>query len=117
MSLSDVTFKGGVGVFVPIHLLLISMLRFHPIRLRSFAPTKARRPVRRSIGVERRIMSSATDVAEVKRPDREGRFGRFGGQYVPETLVQNLSQLETEYHAARDDPSFQASVGGAVGFG
>ena len=91
------------------------MLCLRPIRPRSFALTTARRPVRRSIGVKRRIVSSAINVAEVKRPDREGRFGRFGGQYVPETLVQNLSQLETEYHTARDDPSFQASVGGAMG--
>ena len=35
-----------------------------------------------------------------------GRFGDFGGQYVPETLMAALEQLETEYQAARNDRSF-----------
>ena len=36
-----------------------------------------------------------------------GRFGRYGGRYVPETLMAALDQLEREYEAARRDPSFQ----------
>jgi tryptophan synthase beta chain len=40
--------------------------------------------------------------------DRAGRFGRFGGQYVPETLMAALQKLDLEYSLARDDASFQA---------
>ena len=37
-----------------------------------------------------------------------GRFGRFGGQYVPETLMAALQELETAYSLAWEDASFQA---------
>jgi len=36
-----------------------------------------------------------------------GRFGIFGGRYVPETLIQPLDELEEAYLAARDDQAFQ----------
>ncbi|MBZ4394310.1 tryptophan synthase subunit beta [Myxococcus sp. MISCRS1] len=39
-----------------------------------------------------------------------GRFGRFGGRYVPETLVPALMELEEAYTAARADPTFDAEV-------
>ena len=58
---------------------------------------------------------SAMNVAEAKRPDANGWFGRFGGQYVPETLIQNLRELEREYHAAKDDPSFKVELLMAAG--
>ncbi|KAI4159713.1 MAG: hypothetical protein LQ342_006328 [Letrouitia transgressa] len=34
------------------------------------------------------------------------RFGEFGGQYVPESLMDCLSELESGFKAARDDPKF-----------
>jgi len=37
---------------------------------------------------------------------RKGRYGRFGGQYVPETLMNALIELERSYYAARDDNEF-----------
>jgi tryptophan synthase beta chain len=40
-------------------------------------------------------------------PDTAGRFGDFGGRYVPETLTPALDQLAAEYHAARGDAKFQ----------
>jgi tryptophan synthase beta chain len=40
-------------------------------------------------------------------PDAHGRFGQFGGRYVPETLVHPLQQLEEEYWRAQADPKFQ----------
>ena len=43
-------------------------------------------------------------------PDASGRFGRFGGVYVPETLVAALGGLEREYARARTDPGFLAEV-------
>ncbi len=43
-----------------------------------------------------------------------GRFGRFGGRYVPETLVAALDELEAAYLAAREDPSFTAELAGLL---
>ena len=43
-------------------------------------------------------------------PDDAGRYGDFGGRYVPETLVHALDQLEAEYEASRLDASFQAEL-------
>ena len=43
-------------------------------------------------------------------PDALGRFGRFGGRYVPETLSAALDQLEREYAAASVDPGFHAEL-------
>ncbi|MBL8874896.1 MAG: tryptophan synthase subunit beta [Phycisphaerae bacterium] len=39
-------------------------------------------------------------------PTAEGRFGRFGGQYVPETLMAALAQLEEVYESVRQDRDF-----------
>jgi tryptophan synthase beta chain len=39
-------------------------------------------------------------------PDDKGRFGAFGGRYVPETLVAPIEELEKAYAAARADKSF-----------
>lgn len=41
-------------------------------------------------------------------PDARGRFGIYGGRYVPETLMPALLQLEQEYAKARKDARFQA---------
>jgi tryptophan synthase beta chain len=43
-------------------------------------------------------------------PDARGRFGPFGGRYVPETLIAALDELESEYQAAKQDPAFQQSL-------
>jgi tryptophan synthase beta chain len=39
------------------------------------------------------------------------RFGPYGGRYVPETLIPALDELEREWAAAREDPTFSASLG------
>ena len=39
-----------------------------------------------------------------------GRFGRFGGMYVPEILVPALEQLESAFLDAKDDPSFRREL-------
>jgi tryptophan synthase beta chain len=41
-------------------------------------------------------------------PDARGRFGRFGGRYVPETLIPALEELQTAYQTAKSDPEFIA---------
>ena len=43
-------------------------------------------------------------------PDAHGRFGPFGGRYVPETLMYPLQQLEEEYFRAQKDPEFQREL-------
>jgi tryptophan synthase beta chain len=45
-------------------------------------------------------------------PDVLGRFGSFGGRFVPETLMDALNQLATAYEQAKDDPKFQARLDG-----
>jgi tryptophan synthase beta chain len=43
-----------------------------------------------------------------------GRFGRFGGCYVPEILVPALEQLEAAFLDAQDDPAFEAELNGLL---
>ena len=45
--------------------------------------------------------------ASTPRPDAAGRFGAFGGKYVPETLIAALTELEQEYAKAQADPAFK----------
>jgi len=45
--------------------------------------------------------------SETRLPDSHGRFGSFGGQFVPETLMVALQELVDEYEAAKGDPTFQ----------
>ena len=55
-------------------------------------------------------MSSApmqSDRAQAAMPDALGRFGAFGGRFVPETLMDALGQLAEAYDEARRDPAFQ----------
>jgi tryptophan synthase beta chain len=53
------------------------------------------------------LEKTAKDYA---RPDTAGRFGKFGGKYVPETLIPALAELEVAYKEAIADPSFQAEL-------
>ncbi|WP_189005530.1 tryptophan synthase subunit beta [Deinococcus malanensis] len=39
-------------------------------------------------------------------PDVRGRFGRYGGRYVPETLIPALDELDSAYQVAKQDPAF-----------
>jgi tryptophan synthase beta chain len=45
-------------------------------------------------------------------PDAEGRFGAFGGRYVPETLMPLVLELAEAYAAAKADAAFQAELAG-----
>ncbi|MGA7703659.1 MAG: tryptophan synthase subunit beta [Solirubrobacteraceae bacterium] len=44
----------------------------------------------------------------------EHRFGRYGGQYVPETLMPALAELELAWTHAREDPSYRAELDGLL---
>jgi len=52
-------------------------------------------------------MSSANDLASKNVP---GRFGAYGGRYVPETLMAALEELEHAYAQADADPAFHAEL-------
>jgi tryptophan synthase beta chain len=43
-------------------------------------------------------------------PDKQGRFGQYGGRYVAETLMPALLELETAYRQARRDPAFRQQL-------
>lgn len=49
-------------------------------------------------------------LGEFMRPDAAGRFGKFGGKYVPETLIPALQQLEAAYKEAMADPAYLVRV-------
>jgi tryptophan synthase beta chain len=52
-------------------------------------------------------------VTATELPDafgREGYFGRFGGQFVPESLSGALTELTEAWHAAQDDPAFATEL-------
>ncbi len=44
----------------------------------------------------------------------EHRFGAYGGQYVPETLMPALAELEQAWVQARDDPGYRAELAGLL---
>ena len=43
-------------------------------------------------------------------PDEKGFYGKFGGQFVPETLMTAVIELDKAYRDAKADPSFQAEL-------
>jgi tryptophan synthase beta chain len=48
--------------------------------------------------------------ADGRAPALEHRFGPYGGQFVPETLMPALAELEQAWQAARSDPSYRAEL-------
>ncbi|HEY5725885.1 MAG TPA: tryptophan synthase subunit beta [Methylomirabilota bacterium] len=55
------------------------------------------------------MKSPALDPAAL--PDADGHFGRFGGRFVPETLMAPLIELERAFRAARKDARFRRRLG------
>ena len=47
-------------------------------------------------------------------PDAQGKFGPYGGQFVPETLMPALEELIAAYDTARRDPAFVAQFEGLL---
>ena len=52
----------------------------------------------------------STSLVTDSLPDPNGRFGPFGGRFVPETLMPALEQLDEAYQAAREDDEFQSQL-------
>ncbi len=53
--------------------------------------------------------STLQAIAALSIPER-GRFGEFGGQYVAETLMPAIAELEAAWRAAREDPGYWGEV-------
>ncbi len=50
---------------------------------------------------------------KIKRgPDKRGRYGPYGGQYVPETVIYALAELDNSYRKIKKDKSFQKELNG-----
>jgi len=58
-------------------------------------------------------MSTRDEIAQLSVPEH-GRFGAFGGQYVAETLMPAIAELETAWRVARDDERYWAEVDGLL---
>ncbi|TWU26539.1 Tryptophan synthase beta chain [Novipirellula galeiformis] len=56
------------------------------------------------------LQETAAPHASASVPDERGRFGKFGGRFVPETLTRALDQLAEEYDRAKKDPEFQREL-------
>jgi tryptophan synthase beta chain len=56
-------------------------------------------------------MATAVTTEEIAgKAAKAGRFGAYGGRYVPETLMAALEELEAAYEAAKQDPAFHAEL-------
>src|SRR5258708_14122693 len=53
-------------------------------------------------------------VKPITQPDSLGHWGRYGGRFVPETLMAPLEELTKAYEAARADESFQQELDGLL---
>jgi tryptophan synthase beta chain len=53
-------------------------------------------------------------VGEPRSESVEHRYGPYGGQYVPETLMPALAELEAAWIAVRDDPGYRAELAGLL---
>lgn len=56
------------------------------------------------------MATPATDPKTAQRPDGYGRFGPYGGKFVPETLMPALDELEEALCEAEADPAFQQEL-------
>ena len=55
-------------------------------------------------------MQSNLQIDASQLPDEQGRFGTFGGVFVPETLMPAIEQLREEYARAKADPHFRGQL-------
>lgn len=55
-------------------------------------------------------MTAANAAPLPVMPDKHGHFGRYGGMFVPETLMSALNELSEEYERAKADPAFQSEL-------
>jgi tryptophan synthase beta chain len=87
-----------------------------PLHSRCPAASRVPRPVMAAATPRPAVAAAAAAApapatAAPPRPDADGRFGAYGGKYVPETLIAALTELEEEYRKAQADPAFQVCEG------
>ena len=58
------------------------------------------------------FVSSSKTLETHPWPDQHGRYGAYGGKFVPETLMYALDELEAAYLEAKEDPAFQSMLEG-----
>ena len=66
-----------------------------------------------NIGILTRAAKNTVRIGQPRVPvhvNEPGRFGVYGGRYVPETLMAALDELEREYEKAKRDPKFQKQL-------
>ena len=56
-------------------------------------------------------MSAVAERTTPSVPDERGRFGTYGGRYVPEVLIPALDELAAAWSELRDDPGFRTEFG------
>jgi tryptophan synthase beta chain len=56
------------------------------------------------------VAAKPASVTPDQLPDATGHFGRYGGVFVPETLMTALAELTAAYEQARSDPAFQSEL-------
>lgn len=60
------------------------------------------------------MITTRAETEEQTLPDLPKKFGPYGGQFVPETLMPALVELEAAYRAMQVDPEFQAELAGLL---
>ncbi|XP_073009223.1 tryptophan synthase beta chain 1 [Typha latifolia] len=76
----------------------------------SVSCTLTREPVGADASAECGVRTSSAS----QRPDSFGRFGKFGGKYVPETLMHALTELEDAFRSLSKDAEFQEELDGIL---
>lgn len=62
------------------------------------------------LGAPSRSAATLQDLTSGRLPDANGRFGEFGGRFVPETLMPAVAALEAAAHDAFADPAFRSAL-------
>lgn len=52
----------------------------------------------------------AQTAPQAATPHKKGRFGAFGGQYIPETLMYAVQELDNAYSTYKNDPCLQRRI-------
>src|SRR5450755_187158 len=82
--------------------------RCHPERRRLLLSPESKDPYIINTLTSKRDEPTMPTTTTPKKKSAKGRFGPYGGRYVPETLMAALQELEAAYAAARKDKSFHA---------
>eukprot|EP00897_Mesotaenium_endlicherianum_P006211 jgi/Mesen1/5618/ME000282S04770 len=84
-----------------------------PLNLNSRSEKVLNRAVVRCTTADRPL-KEASKLQDFQRPDSFGRYGKFGGKYVPETLMAALTDLEKAYKEVSADAEFKRVLDGIL---